>query len=776
MIELASEFVGDLHMERSDAHLVFVTDGSARRDPLIEAALVGQGFDVLKVSSLAEAARFLLARPEADRPLVDLLLVSSDSALDFSAWESDRKALETLAIRGLNIGNNSDISEDVDTSLVRFDSLAADRSTLRNCVSWATSTLADARWDASFSDSAKSFYCPLDNLELADLLFEISGKARDATVIVQSEKRVPLGRFEFSAGTLVHAETTFHSGRLAALQLLSLNTGYAQVAFSRESEKQTVASAFADIASLGLVLRALKIKWQAMPGLSSSLVVDIAGLTEKLGLLPDDANTLVRACSGQPSFAELLESLDLDETRIFGLVSFLLDEGVLSTKSDKCDFQEVAVNSEPENEGSARKKRRRSPTARHFPSPPVPSIESKPRLELLTIDETKESTGNRTRKKNVTPTWTGTSDPSFSPPTGSLPIQLKQKRRLESAETLLPPGMDSLPASSSTPTSKDAQGAVSSQGAARAELAGEMGTEGEKSEKEMKGGTLQMAILSSVVVSEETNSESEILTQKQRTEEHSTEARASEQRPSGAANDENSPLHRIARASSPESKGFEHSVEEESPEETENPKTASVSQAPDPKENENNPPEAGKAIFLFSREPQGESSERVEDGEPANEEAKLVGDLPQHRRFRSSWVAAAAALFAGSLTVAALAIPQKGDEDTSIRATIVLAIKEGQKQKAIELLSTLPAPTAADLTQGVELLYETSRQGEALAAADRLLELHPGQARAWLAKGLIYYQRKDYLRASSALRRYLALSPAGENPDRVRSLLENTPR
>jgi len=51
--------------------------------------------------------------------------------------------------------------------------------------------------------------------------------------------------------------------------------------------------------------------------------------------------------------------------------------------------------------------------------------------------------------------------------------------------------------------------------------------------------------------------------------------------------------------------------------------------------------------------------------------------------------------------------------------------------------------------------------------------LAPGSARAWLTKGMLHYELKQYADAKAALERNLALAPNGGNAETVRLLVED---
>ena len=71
-----------------------------------------------------------------------------------------------------------------------------------------------------------------------------------------------------------------------------------------------------------------------------------------------------------------------------------------------------------------------------------------------------------------------------------------------------------------------------------------------------------------------------------------------------------------------------------------------------------------------------------------------------------------------------------------------------------------------------DILMGKGETKTALVAADRAVKIAPGSATAWLTKGMLHYELKQYPQAKKALERYLALKPNAGNADTIRMLLE----
>lgn len=84
--------------------------------------------------------------------------------------------------------------------------------------------------------------------------------------------------------------------------------------------------------------------------------------------------------------------------------------------------------------------------------------------------------------------------------------------------------------------------------------------------------------------------------------------------------------------------------------------------------------------------------------------------------------------------------------------------------------STEPTTSAADLTalqSQAEDAYRARRFDEALALYQRVLELQPASAGAWLRLGNVHHQRRDWFKAIAAYRRASARTLAGVETEPV---------
>jgi len=62
---------------------------------------------------------------------------------------------------------------------------------------------------------------------------------------------------------------------------------------------------------------------------------------------------------------------------------------------------------------------------------------------------------------------------------------------------------------------------------------------------------------------------------------------------------------------------------------------------------------------------------------------------------------------------------------------------------------------------------------EALDAASKAVEVGRRSAGAWLTKGMLHYELKEYPAAKRALEKYLELKPNASDADTIRMLLED---
>ena len=89
------------------------------------------------------------------------------------------------------------------------------------------------------------------------------------------------------------------------------------------------------------------------------------------------------------------------------------------------------------------------------------------------------------------------------------------------------------------------------------------------------------------------------------------------------------------------------------------------------------------------------------------------------------------------------------------------------KTSASSARRTSPVSKHADSTAS-----RLGREADAIPSYERAIELSPGEAEAYYAIGIAYYNRREYDRAVEWLERYLRVDPDAPNRSRVRDMIE----
>ena len=117
----------------------------------------------------------------------------------------------------------------------------------------------------------------------------------------------------------------------------------------------------------------------------------------------------------------------------------------------------------------------------------------------------------------------------------------------------------------------------------------------------------------------------------------------------------------------------------------------------------------------------------------------------------------------------------KPETEKTYRELLNLANRARRRDpsRALRLLdeSLAKRRTSRAYTLKADIMMDQGNSSGALRAIQRAVRANGGNANAWLTKGLIHMQLKQYSSAKPALQRYLTLRPKGRKADTVRSLL-----
>ena len=139
-------------------------------------------------------------------------------------------------------------------------------------------------------------------------------------------------------------------------------------------------------------------------------------------------------------------------------------------------------------------------------------------------------------------------------------------------------------------------------------------------------------------------------------------------------------------------------------------------------------------------------------------------------------VDAASPVDAGPRAADASVTPSAVDAGPDWRAKLAqsrAALSDGDAALALSLADEALAErtSARGHVARAEALRRLDRPDEALAAADRAIQVTGNYAAAWYVKGSILWSVRRYDEARPAFRRYLELQPTGDSADNARELL-----
>lgn len=304
---------------------ILLVDADARSRRLLEVSLRKAGYSITSVESAEEA-----------------LEIARESAPDLVLTDTQLPAMDGFALVG-RIREDAALARTPLVFLSSDTSLASKVKGLELGVEYLTKPIyirevltrigleldrASRKVIELKSDRETRFSGTLSDMGLVDLLQTIDVSRKGGILWIRSSRGE--GRLWFERGQVVDAETGSLRGELAVYRFLTWSEGTFEITFGDIDRKPTLA-----VTTQSLLMEGMRRvdDWarlaEQVPPLDRVLDVDGAKLVDKLALLPDAANAVLKKFDGTRSLVDVIEGEEGDDLETMRIIADLVFEGVL---------------------------------------------------------------------------------------------------------------------------------------------------------------------------------------------------------------------------------------------------------------------------------------------------------------------------------------------------------------------------------------------------------------------------------------------------------------
>jgi CheY-like chemotaxis protein len=181
-------------------------------------------------------------------------------------------------------------------------------------------------------DGKGRFAGSLDDLGVVDLIQTVENKGKTGVVQLASEGHV--GAIYFRDGRIVDAEAGAQVAEDAIYRLLTWSKGTFEVIFRTIRRKDAIV-----LSTQALLLEGMRRldEWnrlrEQLPPLDRRVAIDPDELVERLGEIPDESNSVLRAIDGRKTIMEIVDAAQIGDLECLQVIARLYFEGLLHEAS-----------------------------------------------------------------------------------------------------------------------------------------------------------------------------------------------------------------------------------------------------------------------------------------------------------------------------------------------------------------------------------------------------------------------------------------------------------